>query len=212
MTNDRAADHVVPAPDRGRRAPQRPDEAGGAGDETGTFDHERTERTASGGKDASRGGGTSDDANDHSERPSISERVEQTLQSEQPATDGAGTTTQSDGFTDDVAVPRECQNCGDTENDPKPRALGPEGLTAMLCKSCHVARARGTSSVEECRKSGLPVETANADTCESCDAPAKLEAHAIVPLNAGGHRHENNVLGLCQECHAAIARHPTLQK
>jgi len=45
--------------------------------------------------------------------------------------------------------------------------------------------------------------------CYCCDAPAQLRHH-VTPLNKGGRNKDNNIVPLCNPCHAKV--HPWLAR
>lgn len=168
-----------------------------------------------------------DDRTGGGERTSIVERVDEVLQrdyeraeSDVPASDrdaggasGQQPSEHSDRApgarpdADDAEEPEECQNCGATDEGCDSRELGPNGLSVVLCRACHAAREDSRRSREDCRQTGVPLAAAGAEACEACGASASLEPHAVVPMDAGGHRHANNLLALCPDCHATVTCH-----
>lgn len=126
--------------------------------------------------------------------------------------DAAGTgesaaTAATDTDIDDVRPP--CQNCGSETSNREPRFVVADPLcTVVLCPECQNRRVRTLRTTEECLGPEVHGAIADADACTACGDPtASLEAHPVVPLSAGGHRHPNNVLALCGECHAAVEDH-----
>lgn len=102
-----------------------------------------------------------------------------------------------------------CQNCGNEGEDRAARFVVTEpASTVVLCPDCQDRRADGLRSRADCRGSEIRGAIGDATACAACgDADGSLEAHPIVPLAAGGHRHPNNVLALCPSCHAAVEDH-----
>jgi len=166
---------------------------GGAGDEEGTV----TDDSGTADSGSSGDAGSSGDTGPPAEAASH--------ETEPPE----GTTPQ-DGTRPPAADARPaCQNCGSEAEDREARFVVVEpACTVVLCPDCQDRRADVSRARTDCRGREVHGAVADAAACAACgEEGGALEAHPIVPLGAGGHRHPNNVLALCVECHAAVEDH-----
>lgn len=103
-----------------------------------------------------------------------------------------------------------CQNCGAESDDRAERfVVSAEDHQVVLCADCQEARIETMRSLEGCAGDAVRGAIADEMRCGACGESTALQAHPIVPLDAGGHRHPNNVLALCATCHRAVDDHAT---
>ncbi len=119
----------------------------------------------------------------------------------------------------------QCQNCG-TSGSPKEipeRAVVEdtrrfeETPDIRLCDDCDRERASTTRSIITCTTDSFPVDESailrsGDNRCRGCGVSGhrlslggqQLELHPVVPVDAGGHPHERNLVPLCPYCHRRV--------
>lgn len=161
-------------------------------------------RRATTNADAANSAGTGTHASAGEERSADAESSVSAESSTEPPASSADT-----GADEAPAKPAPCQNCGREHPDREPRfVVTSPACTVVLCPDCESARLADLRAFDECRGPGVQDAVADDDACAACGASQpSLEAHPVVPLDAGGHRHPNNILPLCHGCHVAVEEH-----